>query len=73
MRAVISHYHDAALCTWCNRNAEGVTIEFDGGFLQKGPLCWKCLMQAARVHHMQMNQHGQKTNATIKARPEGVN
>ena len=53
MRIVISEYHDNISCTWCNRSAEGVTAEFDGGFLQKGPLCWRCLQQAARVHHMQ--------------------
>ena len=53
MRATISEYHENAKCTWCQREAEGVTVEFDGGFLQKGPLCWKCLQQATRVHHKQ--------------------
>ena len=55
MHAVISGYHESKPCTWCNRQAEGVTVEFDGGFLQKGPLCWKCLQQATRVHHKQVN------------------
>jgi hypothetical protein len=53
MQIVISAYHDSATCTWCNRTVEGVTAEFDGGFLQKGPLCWRCLQQATRVHHAQ--------------------
>lgn len=53
MHAVISSYHESAPCTWCSRGAEGVTIEFGGGFLQKGALCFKCLHQAIRVHHKQ--------------------
>ena len=53
MRILISAYHDSTSCTWCNRTVEGVTAEFDGGFLQKGPLCWRCLQQATRVHDAQ--------------------
>ena len=53
MQAVISEYHSSAKCTWCEKETEGVTVEFDGGFLQRGSLCWKCLQQATRVHHKQ--------------------
>lgn len=53
MRAVITLFNESALCLWCNRTAEGVTVEFDDGFLQKGPLCWRCLQQATRVHNLQ--------------------
>lgn len=67
MRILISAYHDDATCTWCNRSAEGVTAEFDGGFLQKGPLCWRCLQQATRVHHTQ--SHDEKQSGTKPRSP----
>ena len=54
MRAIISQYHESASCTWCERETEGITVEFDDGFLQKGSLCWRCLQQATRVHHRQL-------------------
>jgi hypothetical protein len=53
MKALISAYNEAAKCTWCERENEGVTVEFDGSFLKKGPLCFKCLQQAVKVHHKQ--------------------
>jgi len=53
MKALISAYHEKANCSWCEKEHEAVTIEFDNGFLKKGPLCWKCLQQATRVHHKQ--------------------
>ncbi len=62
MRIVISEYHESCSCTWCNRTAEGVMAEFDGGFLQKGLLCWRCLQQATRVHHLQ--SHGENPPAS---------
>lgn len=59
MKALISAYHESHSCTWCNKTAECVTVQFDGGFLQKGPLCWRCLQQATRVHHTQ-SHNGQQ-------------
>ncbi len=53
MRAMITAYNESTKCTWCERENEGVTVEFDGGFLSKGPLCFKCLQQAVKVHHKQ--------------------
>lgn len=53
MRAIITEYSERTTCTWCEKDAEGVTVEFTEGFLQKGNLCWKCLQQATRVHHRQ--------------------
>lgn len=53
MKALISALAEKATCTWCEKETEAVTVEFDGGFLTKGWLCWKCLQQATRVHHKQ--------------------
>lgn len=58
MRAIISEYHESTSCTWCERDTEGVTVEFDAGFLQRGPLCFKCLHQSIRVHHKQNSNSG---------------
>jgi hypothetical protein len=54
MKALILAFHESTQCTWCEKTAEGVTVHFDGGFLNKGALCWKCLQQATRVHHRQI-------------------
>lgn len=64
MKVLISDYHDSAKCMWCKKETEAVTIEFDGGFLTKGCLCWKCLQQATRVHDKQQThaQSGTKPN-----------
>ena len=56
MKALITAYCEAAKCTWCERDNEGVTVEFDGGFLIKGQLCFKCLQQAVKVHHKQVKK-----------------
>jgi hypothetical protein len=53
MKALISAYLDSASCTWCKRTAECVTVQFDGGFLHKTELCFRCLQQSVRVHHKQ--------------------
>jgi hypothetical protein len=53
MKALITDYHESTNCTWCEKTNEAITVQFEGGFLQKGPLCWKCLQQATRVHHKQ--------------------
>lgn len=53
MQATISAFYESDTCTWCEKQSEGVTVEFDNGFLQKGRLCFKCLQQAIRVHHKQ--------------------
>jgi hypothetical protein len=68
MRAVITHFNESAHCLWCNRMAEGVTIEFDDGFLQKGPLCWRCLQQATRVHNLQAQNGSAVTPPPARAR-----
>lgn len=72
MRAIISQFNESALCLWCNRTTEGVTIEFDDGFLQKGPLCWRCLQQATRVCHLQANGDGQPPRGQTKGRSDGI-
>ncbi len=53
MKVMISAFHESESCTWCQKQTEAVTVEFYGGFLQKCPLCWRCLQQAIRVHHRQ--------------------
>lgn len=53
MRALISEYNEAKKCMWCERDNEGVTVDFGESFLSKGPLCFKCLQQAVKVHHKQ--------------------
>lgn len=53
MQATISEYHESIKCIWCEKTTEAITVEFEGGFLHKGPLCWKCLQQATRVHNKQ--------------------
>ena len=68
MRILISAYHDSATCTWCNRTVEGVTAQFDGSFLQKGPLCWRCLQQATRVHNLQTEERSQASQTLVKGR-----
>ena len=64
MKALISALTEKATCTWCAKETEAVTVEFDGGFLSKGWLCWKWLQQATRVHHKQhlTTQGGTKPN-----------
>jgi hypothetical protein len=54
MNVVISAYHETVACTWCNKSAEGVSVQFAGGFLHKSDLCFKCLQQSVRVHHKQI-------------------
>ena len=68
MRAKITEFHSSTTCTWCERDAEGVTVEFEGGFLQKGSLCWKCLQQATRVHHKQLNGTDQTAPPTTRTK-----
>jgi hypothetical protein len=63
MKALISALSTKATCTWCEKELEAVTVEFDGGFLTKGWLCWKCLQQATRVHDKQ------QTTAESRAKP----
>lgn len=53
MKALITGYHESTRCMWCEKTSEAVTVQFDGGFLSAGELCWKCLQQATRVHHKQ--------------------
>lgn len=46
-------YNSASKCNWCEKEAEGITVEFAENFLHKGPLCFKCFQQAVRVHYKQ--------------------
>jgi hypothetical protein len=72
MRAVISEYNESALCLWCNRTAEGVTVEFDDGFLKKGHLCWRCLTQATRVHNQQATDGNHAPKAAARGRSDAT-
>jgi hypothetical protein len=54
MNVVVSAYHESTTCAWCNKTAEGVSVQFEGGFLHKSDLCFKCLQQSVRVHHKQI-------------------
>lgn len=67
MKALLSEFHESAKCMWCEKTAESVTIQFDGGFLTKGELCWKCLQQATRVHHHQAGSKPSKQSAGAAA------
>jgi len=53
MLGQLTKYNDADTCNWCEKEAEGITVEFAGNFLQKGHFCFKCFQQAVRVHHKQ--------------------
>jgi hypothetical protein len=64
----MTQFNESAHCLWCNRMAEGVTVEFDDGFLQKGPLCWRCLQQATRVHNLQAQNGSPSPTLPAKAR-----
>ena len=67
MKALISELHESAKCAWCEKTSEAVTVQFDGGFLSAGELCWKCLQQATRVHHKQ------QADVTVQQRaPKGA-
>jgi len=63
MKALISAFHESTKCMWCQKTSEAVTIQFDGGFLSQGELCWKCLQQATRVHHEQESATSKGTRA----------
>lgn len=71
MHAIISQFHESALCLWCNRTAEGVTVQFADGFLQEGPLCWRCLQQATRVHTLQESSDREPPRGPMKGRGDG--
>ncbi|HQZ64533.1 MAG TPA: hypothetical protein PLY87_05635 [Planctomycetaceae bacterium] len=53
MKALISAWNSAGLCIWCEKDKEGVTVEFSDGFLGKGQLCWSCLQKAVKVRSQQ--------------------
>lgn len=64
MHAVISNYHESDTCTWCSRDTEGVTVEFDGGFLHKGPLC--CRRRASTIGRTTTQPATRKGRATAR-------
>jgi hypothetical protein len=49
MHVTLSAWHEQTLCTWCEKDREGVTVTFDDGFLKDSPLCWSCLQKAVKV------------------------
>lgn len=56
MKVIISKFSAADQCQWCNRNVEGVTAEYEKGFLARGHLCWKCLQRSTRVYAAQTGE-----------------
>lgn len=55
MKALVTAYVESARCLWCEKTTEAITVQFDGGFLQKSELCFRCFQQATRVHHKQVD------------------
>ena len=55
MQAVITEFveKDTQACVWCEKESEGVVVEFSDGFLSRAPLCWKCLTKAVKVRSKQ--------------------
>ncbi|QDT45171.1 hypothetical protein Pan241w_52900 [Gimesia alba] len=53
MNVTITQYHSTETCTWCEKNKECVTTDFDDGFIGKAPLCWSCLQKAIKVRSRQ--------------------
>lgn len=51
MRVTLSAWHEREPCTWCEREKETVTVEFEDGFLASVPLCWRCLQKAVKVRN----------------------
>ena len=49
MEAKITAWHENASCTWCEKEREAVTVDFNDGFIQDAPLCWACLERAVKV------------------------
>lgn len=51
MRVTMTAWHEREPCTWCEREKECVTVEFEDGFLVSLPLCWRCLQKAVKVRN----------------------
>ena len=51
MHVTLTAHHQNAECTWCEKEKDCVTANFDDGFIQQAPLCWSCLQKAIRVAH----------------------
>lgn len=49
MKTLISAWHEAAECVWCEKEKETVSVEFGDGFLTNSQICWRCLQKAIRV------------------------
>ena len=49
IEAKITAWHEVVSCTWCEKEKEGVTVDFNDGFIQEAPLCWSCLERAVKV------------------------
>lgn len=53
LKALISLWHAAGICVWCEKEKECVTAEFGDGFLAKNQICWRCLQKAVKVRSQQ--------------------
>jgi len=51
MHVTLTTWQKRSACTWCERDKECVTVEFQDGFLSGVPLCWRCLQKAVRVRN----------------------
>lgn len=49
MKALLTKWHAAETCLWCQKERECVTVDFGDGFITKGKLCWGCLQKTVRV------------------------
>jgi len=67
MKALVTDYVESARCLWCEKTTEAITVQFEGGFLQKSELCFRCFQQATRVHHKQFDASAKKGPAAEKS------
>ena len=56
MEIMLTAWHEAETCTWCEREKECVTADFGDGFIRSAPLCWKCLQKAVKVRNRQQDR-----------------
>lgn len=74
MKVTLSEFHEAASCTWCEREIESVSATFESGFLTDAPMCWKCLQKAVRVYHRQQTKsRSKRSSSKPKTDPDRLN
>ena len=61
MEAKITAWHEATACTWCEKEKEGVTVDFNDGFIHDAALCWSCLERAVKVRARKDSKPASKT------------